>query len=133
MLLHDLTAAGPFQANVADQNRAVVDELFAAARQDAKRGFPDRILKLARSPEDAPGCNEVRAAALRQAWSEPRSAVDPTEPPSDSISDGHPIFRSIRRQCKRIANELLSSQSSAGPDLAVSICLSLIPCVVWLT
>jgi arylsulfatase A-like enzyme len=61
VLLHDLNAADPFEANVADGNRAVVDELFGAATRDAKGGFPDWILELARSQEDAPGCSELAA------------------------------------------------------------------------
>ncbi len=63
VLLHDLTAADPFEANVADQNRAIVDELFGTATRDANGGFPNWILELARGQADAPGCSELAARA----------------------------------------------------------------------
>ncbi len=61
VLLHDLHAASPFAANVADEHPGVASALFATAEADARGGFPDWIVDLARSQVDAPGCSEIVA------------------------------------------------------------------------
>ena len=63
VLLYDRQQADPFQENVADENVATVNELFALARADAVGGFPHWILDLAHSQQDAPGCSELAARA----------------------------------------------------------------------
>jgi arylsulfatase A-like enzyme len=63
VLLHDLRAADPFARNVASERPEVAKDLFAKARADAdeKGGFPDWLIELARSQEDAPGCSDLAA------------------------------------------------------------------------
>ncbi len=63
VLLHDLKEAEPFGKNVAGENAAAVNELFALAKADATGGFPEWILELARSQKDAPGCSDLVARA----------------------------------------------------------------------
>ena len=63
VLLHDLKEAEPFARNVARDNVETVNRLFALARADAVGGFPEWILELARSQEDAPGCSDLAARA----------------------------------------------------------------------
>jgi len=61
VLLHDLRARDPFARNVADENPDVVHALFAQAQDDARGGFPDWIIALARNKADAPGCSDLVA------------------------------------------------------------------------
>jgi arylsulfatase A-like enzyme len=61
VFLHDLREAEPFARNVADDNRAVVDELFQVAKTDAGGSFPEWIIKLAKDEADAPGCSAMAA------------------------------------------------------------------------
>ncbi len=63
VLLHDLGAADPFAGNVAEENRDVVDRLFAQAKGDAGGGFPEWLVELARDAKDAPGCSDLAARA----------------------------------------------------------------------
>ena len=63
VLLHDLKEAEPFTKNVADENPAAVNELYALAKADAVGGFPEWIIELARSQKDAPGCSDLAARA----------------------------------------------------------------------
>lgn len=63
VLLHDLKAAEPFARNVARENPGAVNELFALAKQDAKGGFPDWLVEVARKQADAPGCSDLAARA----------------------------------------------------------------------
>ena len=59
--LHDLGAEDPFARNIADDNPAVVKELFARAVEDAGGSIPAWILKLANAAKDAPGCSALAA------------------------------------------------------------------------
>jgi hypothetical protein len=61
VLLRDLSAEDPFAANVARDNRAVVDDLFAKAMADAQGGVPAWLVELARKQLDAPGCSDLAA------------------------------------------------------------------------
>jgi arylsulfatase A-like enzyme len=63
VLLHDLEASDPFATNVGDQHPDVVNGLFAQAVADAKGGFPEWLLALARDQADAPGCSDLAARA----------------------------------------------------------------------
>ena len=63
VLLHDLKAADPFAANVAKKKPAVVNKLFAQAKEDAGGGFPEWLIELARKQADAPGCSDLAARA----------------------------------------------------------------------
>ena len=65
VLLHDLNAADPFARNVAGENPDVAKELFAlaVAEADAKGGFPEWLLNMARDQTDAPGCSDLAARA----------------------------------------------------------------------
>ncbi len=59
--LHDLTAADPFEKNVADENEDVVTDLFAKAVSDANGELPDFLVELAEGQADAPGCSALAA------------------------------------------------------------------------
>jgi len=59
VLLHDLTQSDPWATNVVDDNPDVVKTLLAQAQDDAKGGFPDWIVDLAKSKADAPGCSDL--------------------------------------------------------------------------
>ena len=59
--LHDLSRDAPFEKNVADENKEVVDELFALAVSDAGGEFPDFLMELAKGQADAPGCSALAA------------------------------------------------------------------------
>lgn len=61
--LYDLKNAQPFIRNVADDNSDVVSHLFAKAKEDAKNGFPEWLVELARKHADAPGCSDLVARA----------------------------------------------------------------------
>jgi arylsulfatase A-like enzyme len=61
VILHDLSRADPFASNVAKSNPAVVNDLFSLAVQDAKGGFPEWLMKMAKAEADAPGCSELVA------------------------------------------------------------------------
>jgi arylsulfatase A-like enzyme len=63
ILLYDLSSDNPFDANVADQNREVVDALFQHALQDAGGAFPEWLVDLAKMEADAPGCSPLAARA----------------------------------------------------------------------
>ena len=63
VLLYDLKQEDPFAVNAARDNHGTVNELFALAKADAVGGFPEWILELARSQEDAPGCSDLAARA----------------------------------------------------------------------
>jgi arylsulfatase A-like enzyme len=63
VLLHDLKQADPFAENAAQDNPEIVNGLFALAKADAAGGFPEWIVELARSQEDAPGCSDLAARA----------------------------------------------------------------------
>ncbi len=59
--LYDLEAESPFEQNLADQHRDQVEKLFHMALRDAGGGFPDYLMDLAWSQEDAPGCSDLAA------------------------------------------------------------------------
>ena len=59
--LYDLEAEDPFARDVAEEHPDVLEELFAIAKQDAKGGFPDWLIKLAEENADAPGCTVLAA------------------------------------------------------------------------
>jgi arylsulfatase A-like enzyme len=61
--LYDLAAPEPYARNVADKHPDVVRRLYAMAVADADAGggFPDYIMALARSQQDAPGCSALAA------------------------------------------------------------------------
>jgi arylsulfatase A-like enzyme len=61
--LYDLKNAQPFIRNVADDNTDVVSHLFAQAKEDARKDFPQWLVELARQHADAPGCSELAARA----------------------------------------------------------------------
>ena len=61
VFLYDLSADKPFEKNVADDHRDVVDEMFRQAKADAGGSFPEWILKLAIDEADAPGCSAMAA------------------------------------------------------------------------
>jgi len=61
VLLHDLKADAPFDANVADGHRDVVKKLFQAALDDAGNDVPDFVMDMAQKQEDAPGCSALAA------------------------------------------------------------------------
>jgi hypothetical protein len=63
VLLYDRTSADAFEKNVAQEHPAVVNDLFALAKQDAKGGFPDWLMDIARRQADAPGCSDLAARA----------------------------------------------------------------------
>jgi arylsulfatase A-like enzyme len=63
VLLYDLSAEDPFAANVADDHTDVVNQLFAAAKDDAGGSFPEWLLNLAADEADAPGCSDLTALA----------------------------------------------------------------------
>jgi len=63
VLLYDLQAGEPCAANVARAHPDVVNELFALAVADARGGFPEWLLELARNQADAPGCSDLAARA----------------------------------------------------------------------
>ena len=62
--LYDLNAAKPRDKNLADENPDVVQRLFALAIADAKGGFPDYLMELAKSEKDAPGCSDLAARPI---------------------------------------------------------------------
>ncbi len=59
--LYDLQAPASREKNVADNHPDVVQRLFQAAVDDARGGFPDYLMELARSEKDAPGCSDLAA------------------------------------------------------------------------
>jgi len=59
--LHDLQAPAFREKNVAADHPDVVQKLFRAAVDDARGGFPDYLMELARSEKDAPGCSDLAA------------------------------------------------------------------------
>jgi len=61
VLLYDLARGDPFVRSVADENPDIVQALFAQARDDARGGFPDWLLAVARNRADAPGCSDLAA------------------------------------------------------------------------
>jgi len=63
VLLHDLQSDQPFARNVAADHPDVVRTLFAHAVADARGGFPDWLMAIARSQADAPGCSNLVARA----------------------------------------------------------------------
>ncbi len=63
ILLYDLSIEDPFENNIADQNREVVDQLFQQALEDAGGKFPDWLVELATMEADAPGCSPLAARA----------------------------------------------------------------------
>lgn len=63
VLLHDLQSARPFASNVAAQYPDVANKLFAHAVADARGGFPNWLMEIARSQADAPGCSDLAARA----------------------------------------------------------------------
>ncbi len=60
-LLYDLKCEEPFAVNVAEENVEAARALFAKAKEDAKGGFPDWLMELARDTPDAPGSSSVLA------------------------------------------------------------------------
>ena len=48
---------------MADDNTDVVSHLFAQAKEDARKGFPEWLVELARKHADAPGCSDLVARA----------------------------------------------------------------------
>lgn len=61
IFLYDLHDPEPFIHNVADSENEVVEELFSQALNDAGGKFPDWLIELAASEEDAPGCSILAA------------------------------------------------------------------------
>ena len=61
--LYDLETTQPFIKNVANDNTDVVSHLFTQAKEDARNGFPEWLVKLARKRADAPGCSDLVARA----------------------------------------------------------------------
>ncbi|MCC7449656.1 MAG: sulfatase [Anaerolineae bacterium] len=59
--LHDLTAPAPFETNLADANPDIVRQLYAYGVKDAGDEFPEYLLELAASQNDAPGCSALAA------------------------------------------------------------------------
>ncbi len=59
--LQDLGRDNPFEENVADENPGVIKELFDIATEDAGGSYPDFLMDLADSKEDAPGCSALAA------------------------------------------------------------------------
>ena len=59
--LYDLTTPEPRAKNMANDNPDVVQRLFNLAIEDAKGGFPDYLMELAKSEKDAPGCSDLAA------------------------------------------------------------------------
>ena len=62
--LYHLKAPAPREKNVADDNREVVQRLFRTAVEDARGGFPDYLVELARTAKDVPGCSELAARVV---------------------------------------------------------------------
>ena len=60
-LLHDLEAEDPWAKNVADAHPDVARDLAAKARADAKGGYPEWLVGLAKNQADAPGCSDLAA------------------------------------------------------------------------
>ena len=60
-LLYDLAAPDPFETSVAEKHLDVAGALFDQARDDARGGFPEWIIELARGQADAPGCSDLAA------------------------------------------------------------------------
>ena len=61
--LYDRTAADPFARNVADEHPEVLNALFSQAKEDAGGAFPDWLIQLAKTEQDAPGCSALAARA----------------------------------------------------------------------
>jgi len=61
MLLHDLNAKRPFDANLAEVNSDVAKDMFNKGVADAGGRFPDYLLALAEGQADAPGCSDLAA------------------------------------------------------------------------
>jgi len=59
--LYNLTADPLLKKNVTEENKDVVDRLFAKAISDAGGSFPDYLLKLASEKTDFPGCSPIAA------------------------------------------------------------------------
>ncbi len=59
VLLHDLEAEDPFESSVAEENCAVISDLYALAVQDAGGHLPDWLIEHARTQADAPGCSPL--------------------------------------------------------------------------
>jgi arylsulfatase A-like enzyme len=55
--LYERSRPDPFARNLAEERPEVVQELFTVGADEAKGGFPDYLLDLARSEVDAPGCS----------------------------------------------------------------------------
>lgn len=60
-LLYDLRDTYPFARSVARKYPEMVKSLFALAQEDARGGFPDWLLDLAKRQADAPGCSDLAA------------------------------------------------------------------------
>jgi len=63
VLLHDLSRDDPFAENAAEEHSDVVRALFAKAEADARGGFPEWLMELAKGEADAPGCSDLAARA----------------------------------------------------------------------
>jgi arylsulfatase A-like enzyme len=59
--LHDLSAEGAPERNLAEDHPDLVQELYQKAVADAGGGFPQYILEMARNQKDAPGCSALAA------------------------------------------------------------------------
>ena len=57
--LHDLDSDAPRARNVADEHPDVLERLFRLAVEDARGGFPEYLMDLARTAMDAPGCSDL--------------------------------------------------------------------------
>jgi arylsulfatase A-like enzyme len=57
--LHDRTTADPFRENLASENPDHCRRLFEVGAAEARGGFPDFLLELAKSDIDAPGCSPI--------------------------------------------------------------------------
>jgi arylsulfatase A-like enzyme len=60
-LLFDRSRPDGFDRNLADEEQSVCRELFALGRAEARDGFPEYLLELARNAQDAPGCSPFAA------------------------------------------------------------------------
>lgn len=59
--LYDLTEKQPFDRNVAEENPAVVKDLFTLSIEDAGGEFPGWLVDIAEEEIDAPGCSDLAA------------------------------------------------------------------------
>jgi arylsulfatase A-like enzyme len=59
--LYDTPRPAPAARNLAETRPDVAERLFAIGEADARGGFPEYLLRMAESAEDAPGCSPFAA------------------------------------------------------------------------